>query len=716
MVGSGISGLAAALRLHLAGHDVELIEASDTLGGRFGVARLGDRPVMTGGKNIGRRYTAFRAFTAELGVDSYDSFGYNASRIKDGEVLTLDSERRGETLKNIRKMGSTRDFARMAAMAARIRMDDTNRFLASRYFSGISRRHDHAPLSGYFGPEMTDMLIRPMVIRNNGAEPDEVYPGTFGTNLSMLMDHYDQLAGGIQPALDALAKRVTVRLGARVEGLVVHGGRVTGLSVSDHGGPAQESSYDGVVLATPAYATADIVGGERPALGRRLKDVRYFPPRSCSSSTTSPCSTGTYAPWPWTTARAATPVRTAWRSGTSSATPTADASAGSPTPPRADRRTHHPDRGEAAHLPRRAARQARQHPGQTLGRGLLRLSAVPPRVPGRGPRVRRRTGRPGAGRGLHPGRQHRGVLPLRQRRRGAAGQEARRGRRVSAGAPSPRAWPWSPAPPPGSAPNSPADWPRAPRPVAGGARRRRHGDPRPGTARDPQGGRAGPPCDLSDTDARQALADELATAPVAVFCANAGFPTCGSLAANDPVQEAAEIQVNVVALHQLTLAVLPGMLDRGRGRLLVTGSTAGRQPVPTAATYSATKAFANTFAESLHEELRGTGVTCTLLAPGPVTTRFYETGGIPGSRSRRSSPGSPRAGWPPRASRAWPAGAGWSSPARSPRPRTSPGATLRARSSSRCCGPGAAPAARRQGRTGAALPASGSQEMRNHGR
>ncbi|WP_062213836.1 FAD-dependent oxidoreductase [Streptomyces sp. NBRC 109706] len=278
VVGGGISGLTAALRLRLLGHDVELIEADETLGGRFGVGRLGDRAVMTGGKNIGRRYETFRWFTSELGVDSYESFGYNASRVKDGRVLTLDSERRGQTLRNIRRMGSPRDLARLAAMAVRIRADASNRFLGSRYFGRISRRHDNAPLASYFGPELTDALIRPMVIRNNGAEPDEVYPGTFGTNLAMLLDHYDQLSGGIQPALDAMAERVRVRAGARVERLVRdRRGHVSGLAISEAGAPAEIHDYAGVVLATPAHATAAIVAETEPAMAERLRGVRYFP-------------------------------------------------------------------------------------------------------------------------------------------------------------------------------------------------------------------------------------------------------------------------------------------------------------------------------------------------------------------------------------------------------------------------------------------------------
>src|SRR5262249_7402424 len=101
----------------------------------------------------------------------------------------------------------------------------------------------------------------------------------------------------------------------------------------------------------------------------------------------------------------------------------------------------------------------------------------------------------------------------------------------------------------------------------------------------------------------------------------------------DPEREREEVELNVVAMHDLTLAVLPGMVLRRKGAILITGSTAGVQPIPGQATYSATKAFANSFAESLHTELRGTGVSCTLLAPGPVRTEFTQVAGVPSAET-----------------------------------------------------------------------------------
>ncbi|MGV9673923.1 SDR family NAD(P)-dependent oxidoreductase [Nocardia sp. NPDC003482] len=134
--------------------------------------------------------------------------------------------------------------------------------------------------------------------------------------------------------------------------------------------------------------------------------------------------------------------------------------------------------------------------------------------------------------------------------------------------------------------------------------------------------------DLSDRGARGTLGDELAARDIAVLCNNAGFATYGELAAANPARERQQVELNAVAVHDLTLAVLPGMLERRAGAILITGSTAGNQPGPHNATYAASKAFANTLAESLHGELTGTGVQCTLLAPGPVRTEYAEAAGV----------------------------------------------------------------------------------------
>lgn len=126
--------------------------------------------------------------------------------------------------------------------------------------------------------------------------------------------------------------------------------------------------------------------------------------------------------------------------------------------------------------------------------------------------------------------------------------------------------------------------------------------------------------DLADAADRAKLVDELATRNISILCANAGTATFGSVATLDPEVERAQVQLNAVAVHDLVLAVLRGMIERKAGGILISGSAAGNSPIPNNATYAATKAFANTFSESLRGELRNTGVHVTLLAPGPVRT------------------------------------------------------------------------------------------------
>ncbi len=126
--------------------------------------------------------------------------------------------------------------------------------------------------------------------------------------------------------------------------------------------------------------------------------------------------------------------------------------------------------------------------------------------------------------------------------------------------------------------------------------------------------------DLADAAARAPLADELAGRDIAILCNNAGIATFGPVIGLDPTAERAQVELNTVAVHDLTLAVLPGMVARGAGGILTSGSAAGNMPIPNNATYAASKAFVNTFSESLRGELLGTGVHVTLLAPGPVRT------------------------------------------------------------------------------------------------
>jgi uncharacterized protein len=113
---------------------------------------------------------------------------------------------------------------------------------------------------------------------------------------------------------------------------------------------------------------------------------------------------------------------------------------------------------------------------------------------------------------------------------------------------------------------------------------------------------------------------------------NAGFGTTGAFASLDAERELEMIQVNVKALVGLTRALLPPMIERGAGRVLNVGSTAGFQPGPFMAVYYATKAFVNSFTEALCYELKGTGVTATVSCPGATATEFSGIAGNDKSR------------------------------------------------------------------------------------
>jgi uncharacterized protein len=111
---------------------------------------------------------------------------------------------------------------------------------------------------------------------------------------------------------------------------------------------------------------------------------------------------------------------------------------------------------------------------------------------------------------------------------------------------------------------------------------------------------------------------------VEILVNNAGFATGGPFHEADPERELEQVRVLVEAPMALTSAFLPAMVERGRGAILNVASTAGMQPMPYSAGYSAAKAYVLTFSEAVHQEVRGHGVTVTALAPGPVETEFWQ--------------------------------------------------------------------------------------------
>ncbi len=135
------------------------------------------------------------------------------------------------------------------------------------------------------------------------------------------------------------------------------------------------------------------------------------------------------------------------------------------------------------------------------------------------------------------------------------------------------------------------------------------------------------PADLSLPEAPKALAAALKRKRVVVdmLVNNAGVLEQGAFTGMRPERHQALIALNVAGLTGMLAHFLPPMQQRGFGRVLNVASIAAFQPVPTLATYAATKAYVLSLTESLAEELKGTGVTITALCPGVTATGMLET-------------------------------------------------------------------------------------------
>ena len=124
------------------------------------------------------------------------------------------------------------------------------------------------------------------------------------------------------------------------------------------------------------------------------------------------------------------------------------------------------------------------------------------------------------------------------------------------------------------------------------------------------------------------------------------------------------LRTNVLAVAQLTTALVSAMVDRGRGGVLNMGSGAGLTVMSAAAAYSASKYFMDGFSEALRADLTGTGVVVTQVCPGPVDSEFDQIAGSAGGMTGgpHSSCGSARRSARARHWRALTAACPWSSP------------------------------------------------------
>jgi NADP-dependent 3-hydroxy acid dehydrogenase YdfG len=130
------------------------------------------------------------------------------------------------------------------------------------------------------------------------------------------------------------------------------------------------------------------------------------------------------------------------------------------------------------------------------------------------------------------------------------------------------------------------------------------------------------PCDVADSASVQAAAGSLGDLDGVVFLAGVYWPT----KAQEWDAKAVEtmIDVNLTGCARVMAAVVPGMVARDRGHVVITGSLSGFRGLPGAIGYGASKAGCMSLAESMHCDLRSTGVRVQLANPGFIRTRLTD--------------------------------------------------------------------------------------------
>jgi oxygen-dependent protoporphyrinogen oxidase len=283
IIGGGISGIASAFYLRQHHVAVDLYESEEQIGGRIGSQLLQGRWVDFGGKNIGRHYRLFRDIAAAHDDPEFEYFGFNTSQLINGHIVGISKE--GAKSFNTLKLMSLCDAGDIRKLYPYIKTILKNRsegVLGSDYFRKISASYDHLTLADHLSRRCVNHVVRPVTIRMNGAEPDECYPGNFGSNLALALDSYEQLTQGMHSLIEAF--RAKERPGPL---RILEGYRVTSVSNESgtdsvsieyiHREKTSTARYDRVISALPALRLASVLEKSLPEASALLRQVRYYP-------------------------------------------------------------------------------------------------------------------------------------------------------------------------------------------------------------------------------------------------------------------------------------------------------------------------------------------------------------------------------------------------------------------------------------------------------
>lgn len=130
--------------------------------------------------------------------------------------------------------------------------------------------------------------------------------------------------------------------------------------------------------------------------------------------------------------------------------------------------------------------------------------------------------------------------------------------------------------------------------------------------------------DLSKPNVATEIMEEIDNFTIDVLVNNAGFGLFGTFSDTDWQRELDMLYVHIITSTHLTKIVLEGMVKRGSGKILNISSLAAFQPGPLMSVYYASKSYLLSFSEAIANELKGTGVTVTVLCPGPTKTAFQD--------------------------------------------------------------------------------------------